>query len=141
MNELLMQLLQAIITAVVPVLAAYLVTLIKAKTAETAAKMESAKAKGYLQEISDAVATAVTFTSQTYVDKLKLSDSFTAENQAEALRRSKEKAIDLLSKSALAFISETYRDATDYIESRVEQEVRLQKDGVSLMSPVTEILT
>ena len=128
MNELLMQLLQAVITAVVPVLTVYLVTLLKAKIAEASAKIESIKAEAFLREVSDAVGTAVMFTSQTYVDKLKDSGVFTAENQLEALRLAKDKAIELTSKSALAFLNTTYRDAADYIESKIEEQVWLMKE-------------
>ena len=80
MTELLFNLLQAVIIAAVPTLTAFLVNLISTKKA-------NAKSNSYLLQIADAVATAVSATSQTYVDNLKQGGIFSAEEQRNEIGR------------------------------------------------------
>ena len=95
MKEFLFELLQAVATAAVPVCAAFLVQFLRRKSAEAAARTDSLTTKELLAEVTEAVTTAVTYTSQTYVDALKKSDSFSKENQEEALTMAVEKAKSL----------------------------------------------
>ena len=60
----------------------------------------TASAKELLAEVTEAVTTAVTYTSQTYVDTLKKDGIFNKEAQMEALQKAKDKALALLSESA-----------------------------------------
>lgn len=58
MNELLSDLLIAVITAAVPVLTAFAITYIKRVAANVAAETDDVKAQGYITEIADAVSAA-----------------------------------------------------------------------------------
>lgn len=87
MNELLSDLLIAVITAAVPVLTAFAITYIKRVAANVAAETDDVKAQGYITEIADAVSAAVAATSQTYVDALKQAGKFDLEAQKEAAQR------------------------------------------------------
>lgn len=71
MQEFLMNLFTAVVTAAVPVVAAYVIVLIRKAGDNAAAETEDIKAQGYIKEITDAIADAVAATSQTYVDALK----------------------------------------------------------------------
>ena len=75
MNELLSDLLIAVITAAVPVLTAFAIAYIKRVAANVAAETDDVKAQGYITEIADAVSAAVAATSQTYVCLLYTSDA------------------------------------------------------------------
>ena len=81
MNEFIATLLQAVLIAAVPVLAAFAGRGIKAIASYLGQKSESETAKVFLEAVADAVSTAVTYTSQTYVDALKKSGGFTKESQ------------------------------------------------------------
>ena len=131
MNDFLSVLLQAVIAAVVPICAAFIVKGISALAQYIAAKTNNELAKKYLQEAADAISTAVAHTSQTYVDGLKKSSCFTKENQEEALRRSLEKTASLLTSEAQAFLKSAYGDLNAYLVSKIEAEVRSQKFTVS----------
>ena len=100
MKEFLIELLQAVATAAVPVCAAFLVQFLRRKSAQIGAEIDSLDMKELLAEVTEAVTTAVTYTSQTYVDALKKGGIFDKEAQLEALRKSKDKTLSLLSVSA-----------------------------------------
>ena len=87
MNEFLSELLMTVITAAVPVLSAYAITLIRKARDKAAAQTDSIKQQDYISEIADAISVAVATTSQTYVDALKKTGSFTKEAQAEAAQK------------------------------------------------------
>ena len=71
MQELLSNLLIAVITAAVPVITAYGISLIKKTAENAAANTSNVKEQGYIREIADAISDAVAATSQTYVDALR----------------------------------------------------------------------
>ena len=89
MNEFLTTLLQAVIIAAVPVVAGYIVKGIKTLGQYLASRTENETAKVYLKEAALAISTAVSHTSQTYVDALKKSNNREADIKAalEGLRK------------------------------------------------------
>ena len=127
MNEFLSTLLQAVIIAAVPVCAGAIIKGIQASAKYLAAKVENETTKKYLADVADAVSTAVTYTSQTYVDRLKASNEFSKENQEEALQKAVEQAEKLLTAEARDFLEKAYGDLNAYLISRIEAEVRKQK--------------
>lgn len=134
MNEFLTTLLQAVLVAAVPVCAAFISKGIKAMASYLGQKSENETAKKYLAAVADAVATAVTYTSQKYVDELKKSGQFTKENQREALGLAVAQAKNLLTAEATAFLESAYGDLTEYLQSRIEAEVRNQKIGMATLT-------
>ena len=93
MNAFIIELLQAIATAAIPVCAAYLVQYLRRKSEHIIAQTDNMTIKAFLAEATDAVSTAVTYTSQTFVDALKKEGSFDKDKQQEALEKSLDKAI------------------------------------------------
>lgn len=134
MKEFLFELLQAVATAAIPVCAAFLVQFLRRKTEQIGAQTDSLEVKELLSEVTDAVATAVTFTSQTFVDTLKKNGLFNEAAQKEALQKSLDKALSLLSESAKKALNEIYGDLNEYLTSKIEAEVRNQKP----VSPVVQ---
>ena len=134
MNDFLTTLLQAVLVAAVPVCAAFIGKGIKALADYLGRKSESDVAKRFLDAVADAVSTAVTYTSQVYVDKLKETGQFTKENQQEALGLAVAQAKNLLTAEATAFLESAYGDLNEYLKSRIEAEVRNQKMGVGTLT-------
>lgn len=130
MKEIIITALETIITATIPLLVAYLVLFLRTKAAQVKSQTQSDKAKSYIDEVTNAVATAVTATSQTYVDALKKNGVFGKEAQAEALQKAKDTALSLLSPAAASFIYEVYGDINDYLTVKIEETVRMQKISV-----------
>ena len=129
MNAFIIELLQAIATAAIPVCAAYLVQYLRRKSEQIIAQTDNMTIKAFLVEATDAVSTAVTYTSQTFVDALKKEGKFDKDKQQEALKKSLDKAISLLSESAKNALTDIYGDLEAYLTSKIEAEVRSQKTG------------
>ena len=134
MNEFIAALLQAVLVAAVPVCAAFIGKGLKALASYLGQKSENETAKKYLAAAADAVSTAVTFTSQTYVDALKKSGQFTKENQEWALQVAIAKAKTLLTVDAAEYLEAAYGSLERYLEGRIEAEVRNQKMGVGTLT-------
>jgi len=110
------------------VCAAFLIQFLRRKSEQVGAQTDSLLGKELLAEVTDAVTTAVAYTSQTYVDTLKKDGSFNKEAQEAALQEALGKTIDLLSNDARDFLQEMYGSLDDYLTSRIEAEVRRQKE-------------
>lgn len=136
MNEFLTTLLQAVLVAAVPVCAAFIGKGLKALAAYLGQKSESDAARKYLEAAADAISTAVTYTSQVYVDKLKETGQFTKENQQEALGIAVAQAKNLLTAEAITYLQTAYGDLNEYLKSRIEAEVRNQKVGVITLGKI-----
>ena len=129
MNAFIIELLQAIATAAIPVCAAYLVQYLRRKSEQIIAQTDNMTIKAFLVEATDAVSTAVTYTSQTFVDALKKEGKFDKDKQQEALKKSLDKAISLLSEPAKNALTDIYGNLEAYLTSKIEAEVRSQKTG------------
>ena len=132
MKELLFQILQAVIIAVVPILTAYAVKLIKQAAENAKADTDSIKMQDYITEIANAISDAVAATSQTYVDALKQTGKFTVEAQKEAAQKALTACLAAISPAAQAFIEGAYGDLKEYLTNKIEAEVRKQKSEAPL---------
>lgn len=139
MNEAVFNLLMAVVTAAVTALSAYVAAFVKKKGEQAAAQTDSIKRQDAIEEIADAISTAVSATSQTYVDALKAAGSFDAEAQKQALMMSLNTCIKALSPAAKTFIETAYGDLTEYLTGRIEAEVRAQKALPVAATAVLEI--
>ena len=127
MSEFLSALLQAVLVAAIPVIATFAGKGLKALAEYLGEKSQNDMARKYLDEAAEAISTAVTFTSQTYVDALKKSGQFDKDKQEWALQVALAQAKRLLTEEAQSFLIEAYGDLTQYLEGRIEAEVRNQK--------------
>lgn len=127
MKEILTTLVQVVVIPAIPVLVAYLVKYLKAKTEQTTTKINNELVRTYLQEATDAVLQAVTYTAQTYVDSLKKQGKFDAEAQKIAFNTAKNIALQLLTTEAKQMIEDLYGDLMLWLETKIEQTVKEQK--------------
>lgn len=134
MNEFLSELLLAVVTATVPVVSAFLVSFINKLRNQAVEQVEDAKRQSYITEIANAVSVAVAATSQTYVDALKTSGSFTVEAQKEAAQKALTACVAAISPAAQSFITSAYGDLAEYLTNRIEAEVRKQKLETTLVT-------
>lgn len=128
MKDTLLEILQSVLILAIPVIAGYLAKFLKKKADEAAVKSGNATASFLIKEIADAISTAVTYVSQTYVDALKNSGQFTLENQKEAFQKAMDMVMEILSQEARDFIRKMYGNLTNYLTARIEAEVRQQKN-------------
>lgn len=132
MKDTFLELMVAVITAVVPVLTVFAVKFTRQLRDEAMTNTDDVKRQWYIEEITDAIVDAVSATSQTYVDSLKNSGSFDIEAQKEAARRALQACLAAISPAAQEFIEQMYGDVTEYLTNRIEAEVRKQKMTVGL---------
>ena len=127
MNETMQQ----IVNACVPVLCllitaggAYLVALLKKRTAQIEKELDNETAAKYMNMAADAVAQAVTYTAQTFTDALKAEGKFTKEKQIEAFNKAKDKTLEILGDAAVNALGEIYGDFDAWVETKIEQVCR-----------------
>lgn len=127
MKEIILTILRAILLAAVTSATPFVVSFIRAKSAEILERINNAKLKQYLGELSNAATTAVAAVSQTYVDSLKAEKAFTKEAQLEALEKAKNIALSIISPVALDFLEDVYEDIDEMLTAKIEENVRSQK--------------
>lgn len=123
-----------ILAACVPILCllitaggAYAVALLRRETAKIEKQLDNETAAKYIQMATDAVAQAVAYTSQTYVDTLKKQGAFTKEAQFEAFRKSRDKVMEILSETAIGALMQIYGDFDVWLNTKIEQVCRETK--------------
>lgn len=89
--------------------------------------MESELLRQALNEATDAVYAAVTYTSQVYVDSLKQSGSFDKAAQEQALKTALQKAEAMLAEDTKKLLESLYGNLQDWLTVKIEQAVRDQK--------------
>lgn len=127
MKEFIFDLIQAVATAAIPVLAGYIVLYLRKASKKISDEIDSEQLRGAVSEAADAVATAVSYTSQTYVDALKKDGIFDVEAQKKALQTSLDMTISLLSMTTISILGSVYGDYEKYLLGKIEAEVRTQK--------------
>lgn len=126
-KEIILTILEAVLSFAITIGTIYFVAFLKKKSQQLSDMTDNENAKHYLSEITEAVTTAVIFTSQTYVDALKNKNAFTKDAQIEALNKAKETALSIISPAATDFIEEVYGDLDVFMEAKIEEAVRVQK--------------
>lgn len=138
LSELLTTLIQVVIIPSIPILVAFLAQLLRAKSNQAKIKLNNDLAKQYLQEATEAVIQAVTYTSQTYVDSLKKQGKFDAEAQKIAFNTAKDIALQLLTEDAKNLITDLYGDLTVWLDTKIEQTVKEQKTFTAVLGTAIE---
>jgi len=119
-NQVFTTVLLPLLTALVSLAAAYLYK----KVQELVLSIKSKKIQSTVSAAVDAVYQAVQSTTQTYVDSLKASGTFTAEAQTEAFNKSKTVALTMITTSSQQIISSAFGDFDTWINTKIEELVR-----------------
>ena len=125
MNEILLNILSVVVTAVILPLISYagtkLITYLNSKIADE-------KARELLSQATQVVTNAVRAVFQTYVESLKKSGNFGAEAQLEALNKAKEIALSQLSEEVKKYITTNYGDINNWLTTQIEATINLIKN-------------
>lgn len=120
MNEILLNIISVIVTAVVIPLITWtgseLIRWLNTKT-------KNAKAEEYIRTATDIITNAVRTVFQTYVDSLKKSGSFNEGAQRIALLKAKGIILEQMSDGVREFISANYGDFDNWLETRIESSI------------------
>ena len=106
---------------------------LKSKTAQ----IKNQTVRQLLIEVDEALSTAVTATSQTYVDQLKKEKNFGKDAQVEALNKAKDTFNSLISADAEKLLNTMYstEESLDaFITAKIEEKVKVQKESFITLS-------
>ena len=119
--------LELFLTALLTVLAKFIISFVSAKIAEIKQKTQNELLYKYLDMVNDTVKDCVIATNQTYVEALKNKNMFDAEAQKEAFKKTFDAVKSLLSEEAIEYLTEMAGDADLYLSTLIEAEVNKNK--------------
>lgn len=125
MNEILLNILSVIVTAVILPLISYLGFRL---TTYLNNKIKDEKARTLLTKATEIVTNATRSVFQTYVESLKAAGSFGPESQKTALTKAKNIVLSELASDVKEFITTNYGDLNDWITNQIEATINLLKN-------------
>lgn len=129
-NEMISNVLYVVLTTITPIVATYVVNLIKAKIKESKTIEEATKNGDMSNLVKDAlsdVMDAVLYVNQIYVSSLKAKGQFTEEAQKEAFNLAYVEAMNLISDGAKKVIEEMYGSFDKWLSLKIESSVNIAK--------------
>ena len=117
MNEILLNVISVVVTAVIIPLISYLGYKL---SSWLSSKIKSENASKSLQKATIIVENAVKSTFQTYVESLKSSGSFNEDAQKIALLKARSIVESELTSELKQWINENYGDLTDWVTTQIE---------------------
>ncbi len=125
MNDILLNILSVVVTAVVVPLISYL----GVKLSQwLSTKIKDEKARVLLTNAINVVTDAVRATFQTYVEALKKSGTFDKDAQIKAFTLAKDTALKQLSDESVKFISSNYGDIDNWLTTQIESAINQLKN-------------
>ena len=104
-----------------------LIVFIKEKMAESKARSDSEITIKYLKLLEKTVIDCINATNQTYVNALKEQGAFDAAAQKQALERTAQAVINILSDDAKKYITNFVGDLETYIKEKIEANIKNTK--------------
>lgn len=119
--------LELFLTALLTVLAKFIISFVNSKIQEAKQKTENEISHKYLDMINKTITDCVIATNQTYVETLKDKNMFDAEAQKEAFAKTFVSVKSLLSQEAINYLTELTGDVDLYLSTLIEAEVNKNK--------------
>lgn len=126
-NQLLNDLLYAVLIAAIPILTNYLVKFLESKKTQIDDNKKTADFSNTLSKALEIVSTVVKYVSQTYVDDLKKQGKFDASAQEEALKKAVETIQSQLDEDTKALLITAYGDLSQWIRVQIEATIKDSK--------------
>lgn len=126
-NELLQTLLYTVITTILPIITAYIISFLKAKRDEKLQDINNEYIRNTLKDAMDIILDTVDTISQTFVDDLKKDGKFDKDKQKEALEKAINQAKKLMSEEVISLIIEKYNDLDEWIRTQIEAYIKKAK--------------
>lgn len=127
MSNMMKDFLYIVLIVCVPLVTALVKYGINVATNFLSARTQNEQVWQYIREVGDAVTNAVAAMNQKYVDDLKAEGKFDESKQKEILHRAIHAALKSLSSDAQKYLSDTYGDTTEYLETRIEAQINANK--------------
>ena len=125
MNEIMLNVLSCIVTAVI----IPLITLLGSKLIKwISRKINNKKTSKYITEATTTVLNAVKRVFQTYVESLKKEGSFNKDAQFIALNKAKDIVLTQLSEDIKDYINKNFGDVDAWINTQIEASINILKN-------------
>ena len=118
---------QLCIIPLLAILTKYITAWIEIKINEMTANKNDATFTKYMTLLQDTVISCVIATNQTYVETLKAQGKFDAEAQKEALKKTYDAVMAILTEDAINYLNEALGDFDAYVNTMIESQVNMQK--------------
>ena len=125
MNELLMNILSVVVTAIILPLISFAGTKL---ISYLNSKIKDQNARELLSQATTIVTNAVRSVFQTYVESLKASGSFDEQAQKQALTKAKDIALKQMSDDVKYYIITNYGDINNWLTTQIEATINLIKN-------------
>ena len=126
-TEILQNLFVVVIIPLLGLITKYIVQFFMVKNEEIKATTDNEIFKKYFDMLNKTITNCVIATNQTYVDALKDKNAFTAEAQKEALQKTYNAIMAILSEDAKDYLTNTTGDLQGYIMNLIEAQVKENK--------------
>lgn len=129
-SEVLNYILYVILTVILPVVATYVVNLIKAKIKESniiADTTQNENLSKIIENTLSDVMDAVLYINQIYVDALKSSGKFDKDAQKNAFNRAYVEAMNMISDESKKIIEQVYGSFDKWLKLKIETSVNMAK--------------
>lgn len=126
MNDILINIISAVVTTVLLPLITWAVTKL---IQYIGTKVKNEKAAALLSTATTIVLNAVRSVFQTYVESLKASGSFDSAAQVEALKKAKEIALSQLGDDVKEYISTNFGNLDGWLTNQIESTINLLKNS------------
>ena len=125
MNDILLNILSVVVTAVILPLISYLGVRL---TSYLNNKIKDEKARVLLTKATEVVTNATRCVFQTYVESLKAEGKFTKESQIIALNKAKGLALAQLGGDVKKYIEDNYGDINEWLSIQIEASINCLKN-------------
>lgn len=126
-TEILQNLFVVVIIPLLGLITKYIVQFFMVKNEEIKATTDNEIFKKYFDMLNKTITNCVIATNQTYVDALKDKNAFTAEAQKEALQKTYNAIMAILSEDAKDYLTNATGDLQGYIMNLIEAQVKENK--------------
>ena len=126
-TEILQNLFIVVIIPLLGLITKYMVQFFMVKNEEIKATTDNEIFKKYFDMLNKTITNCVIATNQTYVDALKDKNAFTAEAQKEALQKTYNAIMAILSEDAKDYLTNATGDLQGYIMNLIEAQVKENK--------------
>ena len=129
-SEVINYVLYIVLTVILPVVATYVVNLIKAKIKESDIIADATQNENITKIIENAlsdVMDAVLYINQIYVDALKSSGKFDKDAQKNAFNRAYAEALNMISEDSQKVIEQVYGSFDKWLMLKIETSVNMAK--------------
>ena len=126
-TEILQNLFVVVIIPLLGLITKYIVQFFMVKNEEIKATIDNEIFKKYFDMLNKTITNCVIATNQTYVDALKDKNAFTAEAQKEALQKTYNAIMAILSEDAKDYLTNATGDLQGYIMNLIEAQVKENK--------------